>query len=180
MRELALNILDLSQNSITAGADFINITVSQNAQTDRLYMELKDNGCGMTKEQCENVVDPFYTTRTTRKVGLGVPFFKMAAEMTGGSFSIKSEKGVGTIVSAEFVLSSVDLIPVGDMEGVVKDLIYMNPSIDFVYKRAINNKSFVVDTRELKEILGGVPLNDPEVCLWLGEYLKEQLESIIN
>jgi len=178
MKELALNILDLAQNSISANSSVIELEVIQDAVEDLLKITLADNGCGMTEEQVKSVTDPFYTTRTTRKVGLGVPFFKMAAEMAGGSFSIESELGVGTRLTATFILSNVDRMPIGDMEGVVRDLIYMNPNIDFTYKRCIDSKELFLDTRELKKILGDVPLNSPEVFDWISEYLKEQLESI--
>jgi len=178
MKELALNILDLAQNSISANSSVIGLKVIEDSVEDLLSITLADNGRGMTEDQVKSVTDPFYTTRTTRKVGLGVPFFKMAAEMAGGSFSIKSELGVGTRLTATFVLSSVDRMPIGDMEGVVRDLMYMNPNIDFTYKRRIDSKEFFIDTRELKEILGDVPLNSPEVFDWISEYLKEQLESI--
>ena len=93
MRELALNVMDVAQNSISAGASLITLTVEEDLAADRLTITLEDNGCGMTEEQVRSVIDPFYTTRTTRKVGLGVPLFKMEAEMTGGSFSIRSQKG---------------------------------------------------------------------------------------
>ena len=111
MRELALNVMDVAQNSISAGATLITLTVEEESAADRLSITLEDNGCGMTEEQVRSVVDPFYTTRTTRKVGLGVPLFKMEAEMTGGSFSIRSQKGRGTILTAIFVPSHVDMIP---------------------------------------------------------------------
>ena len=178
MKELALNILDLAQNSISARATLIELEVLENSASDTLVITLADNGCGMTEDQVKNVTDPFFTTRTTRKVGLGVPFFKMAAEMAGGSFSIQSETGKGTRLLATFVLSNVDRMPIGDMEGVVSDLIYMNPKINFTYRRRIDSKEFFLDTAELKEILGDVPLNSPEVFEWISEYLKEQLASI--
>lgn len=178
MKELSLNVLDLTQNSITAHATLIELEVCEDTVADLLKITLTDNGCGMTEDQVKRVMDPFYTTRTTRKVGLGVPFFKMAAEMAGGSLSIDSEVGKGTKLTATFTLSNVDRMPVGDMEGVVRDLIYMNPDIDFTYRRQINGKEIFLDTRELKKILGEVPLNSPDVSQWISEYLKEQIESI--
>ncbi|MDD4698760.1 MAG: sensor histidine kinase [Oscillospiraceae bacterium] len=178
MKELALNILDLAQNSISARATLIELEVIEDTMSDFLKITLADNGCGMTEDQVKSVTDPFYTTRTTRKVGLGVPFFKMAAEMAGGSFSIESEVGKGTRLAATFGLSNVDRMPVGDMEGVVSDLIYMNPQINFTFRRRIDSKEFFLDTAELKEILGDVPLNSSEVFEWISGYLKEQLESI--
>ena len=129
MRELALNVMDVAQNSISAGATLITLTVEEESAADRLSITLEDNGCGMTEEQVRSVVDPFYTTRTTRKVGLGVPLFKMEAEMTGGSFSIRSQKGRGTILTAIFVPSHVDMIPLGDISGTVRLLVTCNPTL---------------------------------------------------
>lgn len=175
MRELALNVMDVAQNSISAGATLITLTVEEESAADRLSITLEDNGCGMTEEQVRSVVDPFYTTRTTRKVGLGVPLFKMEAEMTGGSFSIRSQKGRGTILTAIFVLSHVDMIPLGDISGTVRLLVTCNPTLDFVYRRSRDGREFTMDTRELRQILGeDVPLNAPEVSEWIAGYLEEQ------
>ena len=107
MRELSLNVMDVAQNSITAGASLIEILVEEDRQKGELVIFIIDNGKGMSEEQVQRVIDPFYTTRTTRKVGLGVPFFKMEAEMTGGDFSIQSQLGKGTTVRARFVTSHV-------------------------------------------------------------------------
>ena len=113
MRELALNVMDVAQNSITAGASLVRLTVQEDSAADRLSITLEDNGCGMTQEQVKSVIDPFYTTRTTRKVGLGVPLFKMEAEMTGGSFSIRSQKGEGTVLTAQFCTVACRYDPAG-------------------------------------------------------------------
>ncbi|MBQ5716472.1 MAG: ATP-binding protein, partial [Clostridia bacterium] len=121
----------------------------------------------------KSVIDPFFTTRTTRKVGLGIPLFKMAAEMSGGWLDIKSEVGKGTRVYSSYGYSNVDRMPVGDMNGTVSMLIRMNPDIDFVYTHSINEKSYVLDTRELREQLDDVPLDTPDVIEWIEEYLKE-------
>ena len=123
------------------------------------------------------VTDPFFTTRTTRPVGLGVPLFKMAAEMTGGSFCIQSEPGRGTEVEARFVPSHIDMTPPGDMDETVLLLITCNPDIDFVYTFQAEGRDFVLDTRELREVLGDeVALNDPGVAAWMREFLAEQPE----
>ena len=135
MRELSLNVMDIAQNSISAGASLITIQVVEDVPGDLLSISVTDNGCGMTKEQVEHVIDPFYTTRTTRSVGLGVPLFKMEAEMTGGSFVIDSEKGKGTTLTASFKPSSVDMIPLGDISGTVQLLISCNPDRDFLFTR---------------------------------------------
>lgn len=178
MKELSLNVLDIAQNSVVAGATLITIETLEDREADRLTIRITDNGKGMSEEQVRSVIDPFYTTRTTRKVGLGVPLFKMAAEMSGGSFDIKSRLGEGTTVTAVFVPSSVDCMPVGDMEDTVSVLIHMNPDLDFVYRRSLNGKEFTLDTRELREVLEDVPLNSPEVNIWIKESLSENLNEL--
>lgn len=179
MRELALNVMDVAQNSISAGATLITLTVEEESAADRLSITLEDNGCGMTEEQVRSVVDPFYTTRTTRKVGLGVPLFKMEAEMTGGGLRIDSEPGKGTTVTAEFVPSHVDFIPLGDINETILLLITCNTDRDFVFHHRIDDREFTLDTRELRGILGEeVDLNVPDVVAWMRDFLKEQTESI--
>lgn len=178
MRELSLNVLDIAQNSVSANASLIQIEVNENTSDDTLTIIITDNGKGMTHEQVEKVVNPFYTTRTTRRVGLGVPFFKMAAEMSGGSFSIKSEVGKGTIVTAIFGLSNVDRMPLGDMTSTISLLIRCNCDRDFIYKRIKDDKQFIVDTRQLRTILGDVPLNEPDVLKWIEDYINENTTAV--
>ena len=173
MRELALNVMDVAQNSISAGASLITLTVEEDLAADRLTITLEDNGCGMTEEQVSQVTDPFFTTRTTRRVGLGVPFFKYAAESTGGTFAIRSAPGKGTTVTAVFVLSHIDRMPLGDISGVIHDLIVYHPDTDFCYTYEYDGKSFTLDTREFREILGDIPLNSPKVSSYISDYLTE-------
>ena len=176
MRELSLNILDIAQNSISAGASLITIEVNENTVEKTLLIGIYDNGCGMSEEQVKSVIDPFFTTRTTRKVGMGIPLFKMAAEQTGGSLEIKSELGVGTETRATFKTDSVDFTPLGDVPSTIQMLITMNTDRDFVYNLQVNEKEFVCDTRELKAILGDVPLDTYEVSQWILEFIKENTE----
>ncbi len=178
MRELSLNVLDIAQNSIKAEASVVEIEVCESTEKKELLIGIYDNGKGMTKEQVQAVTDPFFTTRTTRKVGLGIPFFKMSAEMTGGNFGIESEVGIGTKVKALYKTDHVDFTPLGDMCSTVIILITMNLHIDFVYKRSIDEKQFTVDTRQLKEILGDVPLNEPSIVSWLTDYIKENTKQL--
>ena len=178
MRELSLNILDVAQNSITAGASLITIEVTENTVDKTMFIGIYDNGKGMSEEQVKSVIDPFYTTRTTRKVGMGIPLFKMAAEQTGGGLEIESETGVGTNVRATFKTDSVDFTPLGDIASTVQMLITMNTDRDFVYKHTVNEKEFIADTREIKEILGDVPLDTYEVSQWLLEFIKENTEVL--
>lgn len=173
MPEISLNILDIAENSTRAGASLVTIEVAVDTAADTMTVVIADDGCGMTKEQVASVTDPFFTTRTTRKVGLGVPFLKQAAELTGGSFRIESEPGLGTTVTAVFGYSSIDRQPLGDMDGTILTLIDCHPDVDFLYIYRYNEKSFELDTRQMREILGGVPLNSQDVTEFIRQYLKE-------
>ena len=173
MPEISLNILDVAENSTKAKASLVEITVDADTTSDRLTIVIKDNGCGMTEEQVARVTDPFFTSRTTRKVGLGVPFFKYAAESTGGSFSIESRPGKGTAVTAVFVLSHIDRMPLGDITSTIHTLIVYHPKTDFLYRYSYNGTAFTLDTREFRQILGDVPFDTPEVSEYIREYLTE-------
>lgn len=173
MTELSLNILDVAENSTKAGAKLVQITVDADFSSDCLTVSILDDGCGMTKEQVSRVTDPFFTSRTTRRVGLGVPFFKYAAESTGGSFSISSAPGRGTDVTATFVLSHIDRMPLGDITSTIHTLIVYHPDTDFVYTYRYNGKSFTLDTRQFHEILGDIPFASPEISAYIMEYLTE-------
>ena len=133
MRELSLHILDLAQNSLTANAKRLDILITEDKAGDRLTITLKDDGKGMSPEFLKNVTSPFTTTRTTRKVGLGIPMFKANAELSGGDFDIWSEVGVGTRMTANFVLSSIDRPPLGDMVSTLVTLVIANPTFHFNY-----------------------------------------------
>ena len=178
MRELSLNILDIAENSVKAGATLIEISLTQTGTI--LQIVIKDNGCGMSPETLKQVENPFYTTRTTRSVGLGIPFYKLAAEQTGGSFEITSKKGVGTSTKAVFHSDSIDFTPLGDMTSTVTVLISMNTDRDFIYRRSVDEKEFVLDTREIKNILDGVPLDNPDVVQWMKEYIDENTALLLK
>ena len=173
MPEISLNILDVAENSTRAGAARVTITVTADTASDALTIQIGDDGCGMTAEQVDQVTDPFFTTRKTRRVGLGVPFFKMAAEMSGGSFHIDSAPGIGTTVTAVFGLSSVDRMPLGDMASTMHTLIIMHEDTDFLYRYTYDGDSFALDTAELRQILGGVSFQEPEISQYIRDYLKE-------
>jgi hypothetical protein len=177
MTELSLNVLDIANNSIRANAKLIEIKILINREADTLTITIADNGCGMTEEQLNKVEDPFFTTRTTRSVGLGVPFYKMAALSTGGKFSIVSTPSVGTTVIAVFGLSHIDRMPLGDMNSTMHTLITLNTQIDFLYTYEFDGKWFSLDTREFREILNDVPLDSPEVSAYIKEYLKENQQE---
>ena len=176
MKELSLNILDIAQNSVKANASLIGISIDET--DDVLSFKITDNGKGMTADFLSRVTDPFTTTRTTRKVGLGLPFLKMEAEMTGGSFSIKSKseteyKEHGTEVFASFNKKSIDYIPVGDIIGTLCALVQGAENTDFIFNHKMPHGEVFLSTKEMRELLGDVPLGSPEVISWVREYLSE-------
>lgn len=183
MKELSLNILDIAQNSVKAGANNIDISLTETDET--LSITITDDGCGMTPDFLAAVTDPFTTTRTTRRVGLGIPLFKLAAEQTGGAFSITSvhvsENAAehGTVISATFYKNHLDFTPLGDIVSTVTTLIQGQPEIRWRFTHAFGAAGAVsLDTDELKAVLGDVPLNVPDVIAWIGGYLQEQYEEI--
>ena len=179
MQELSLNILDIAQNSIVANATLIEIGVEVD-ENDFLAITIRDNGKGMDEESVKNVINPFFTSRTTRKVGLGVPFFKQAAEDTGGSFHIESQVGVGTTIKAVFDTNNIDYTPLGEVWDTVAILIQMNETLDFVYTVRKDGEEFVCDTRQLREIMEGMPLSDLNVVQWIKEFIRENQTEILK
>lgn len=178
MRELSLNVMDIAQNSVRAKASVIIIEITEDTEQSTLEIKITDDGCGISEEQVKSVIDPFFTTRTTRKVGLGIPLFKMAAEQTGGYLDIKSQLGKGTVVTAKFISSHMDMTPLGDINSTISILIRCNPDTNIVFTHTVDDKTFTLDTRKLKEVLGDVPLDTPEVMQWIDDYLKEQTEIL--
>ena len=174
MKELSLNILDITENSVKAGASLTEITI--NETDSKLVITIKDDGCGMSEETVRSVTDPFYTTRTTRSVGLGIPLFKLAAEQTGGRLEIISDTGEhhGTTVTAYFYKNHLDFTPLGDVISSITTLIQGHPDTDFLFVHTVKEKEIRLDTRELRSVLEGVPLNTFEVLLWIKGYLEEQ------
>lgn len=178
MKELSLHILDIANNSVTAGACLVEITVDEDTKSNLLTITVNDNGSGMSKELLLKVRDPFTTSRTTRPVGMGIPLFELAAKSCGGGFDIKSELGIGTTVIAVFMHNHIDRQPLGDMASTVTTLISGNPQIDFVYRHIINGKKFELDTSKVKEILLEVPIDSFEVISWIRDYINEGLNTI--
>lgn len=179
MKELSLNILDIAENSVKAGASLIEIALTET--DDALTLCITDNGCGMTPEILKSVTDPFYTTRTTRKVGLGLPLLKLAAEQTGGTLTVTSRheseypENHGTEVTATFRKHHIDCTPMGDVVSSVVTLIQGNPDREFVFRHTMPEGTVELDTRQLREVLGtDVPLNSFEVLQWITDYLHEQ------
>ncbi len=179
MQELSLNVLDVAENSVRADASLVEITVEEDTAAGWLTIVIRDNGRGMTPEQVQTVIDPFYTTRTTRKVGLGVPFFRMAAQLSGGDLTIQSRVGEGTAVTATFGLTSIDRMPLGDINGTIATLVQCNPGIDWLYTRRKDGREMVMDTRQFREVLEDTPLDSPEVLGFLRDYLAENTAELL-
>jgi len=177
MPEISLNILDVAQNSVTAGALLTEISISVDNAADTLEVVISDNGRGMSAEQSAQAADPFFTTRTTRKVGLGLPFLKMAAEMTGGSFGITSVPGSGTRIAAVFGLTHIDRMPMGDIAGTMTSLIGPNPDVDFILRYFVDGGGFELDTREMRIVLEGIPLREPEVLNYITGFINENIDA---
>lgn len=178
MKELSLNILDIAENSVKAGAALTEILLDETEET--LTLTIRDNGCGMSKEVVESVVNPFYTTRTTRNVGLGIPLLKMAAEQTGGQISIVSDttpENHGTTVTATFYKNHLDFTPLGDVTASVVTLIQGHPDTDFLFVHKKGEGEVQLDTRELRAVLEGVPLDTYDVIKWIEGSLREGYEQ---
>ena len=171
MRELSLNILDIVENSVKAEAKIVYIDVI--AKDNVLSISIKDDGKGMSEEFLSRVTDPYTTTRTTRKAGMGLPFLKMEAEMAGGTFDIRSKLGEGTTVTTTFAIDHIDRPPLGDLGETMSILISNGDEVDYVLHFVFNETDFVFDTRELKEQLDGVPMDEPEVLLFIKNYIRE-------
>lgn len=178
MKELSLHILDIAKNSVKANASLIEIDIDENQTENYIRIKISDNGCGMSPEFLKAVKDPFFTTRKTRKVGMGLSLFEAAAVQCGGGLDINSELNVGTTVFAWFEYNSIDRAPIGNMASTMAVLISGSPKTDFVYIHKINGKEFVFKTEEIKQILGDVPLDLPEIVLWIEEYIAERLDEI--
>lgn len=175
MKELSLHILDIAQNSLTAGATLVELSLVE--ENGLLTVGIADNGHGMPPELLSQVTDPFTTTRTTRRIGLGLPLWKLASEQAGGQFSIVSRLHEGTTVTASFQIGHIDTPPLGDMPGTVVTLIQGSPQVDFVYRQGTPDNLFTLDTRQLRETLEHVPLDSPDVLAWISEYLVENTNT---
>ncbi len=178
MTELSLHILDIVQNSIRAEARSIEIEIKEEQKINRLTIIINDDGKGMDQETLAQVTDPFFTTRTTRKVGLGLSLLKQNAEQAGGWFSIESEPDKGCKTTAVFGLSNIDRQPLGDIAGTMTLLIGANPDIHFIYNHRTAVSDFELDTEEAKLELGSVPISHPDILKALKSLIVENLEMI--
>jgi hypothetical protein len=178
VRELALHLLDIAENSIAAGASTVTVTVEENIQTDRLKLSVVDDGQGMDEKMVAMVTDPFVTTRTTRKVGLGIPLLKAAAEACNGWLTIASEVGKGTRLECEFQHSHIDRMPLGDVAGTMLSLIVCAPQIHWIFRHRVNDDEFVFDDQPIKDELGEVPLTEPEILSYVRETLQQGVANV--
>jgi anti-sigma regulatory factor (Ser/Thr protein kinase) len=177
MEDISLHILDVVENSIGAGASNVEILLVEDTGNDLLSIEIKDDGAGMDEETRKMVTDPFFTTKTVRRIGLGLPLLKQAAEECDGSFSVSSEKGKGTIVSARFRRSHIDRKPLGDIGATMTVLIAGNPDVDFVLHYVRDDYDYGLNTAEIRDELEGVPINSPEVLKVLRKDIDKGLRG---
>lgn len=180
MRDLSLHILDIMQNSTAAQAELIRAKLIVKSETGMLVVIIEDDGSGMDKKLLAVVTDPFTTTRTTRKVGLGIPLFKASAERSGGSFEIKSHRGAGTVVRAEFEIANIDRPPLGDLAGVITDMAAAWPKADIQLILENGAARFEFSSAEAAGILGDVPLSEFAVVKWLRGYIYDGIKEIFG
>ncbi len=178
MNDLALHLLDIVQNSLVAGATFIKVYIGENPVDNQVTMTIGDNGKGMTPQQLERLSDPFFTSRTTRKVGLGVPLLRQAAEQAGGGLEVTSEPGKGTTLSVWFEYSHLDRPPMGDLPNAMVLLISANPLVEFEYTYEYDHRSYCIATPEIREVLDGLPLTDVHVIKMLQEMITENQNDL--
>lgn len=178
LKDLALHILDISENSVRAGAKKIEISITESSYDDSIVFSVRDNGSGMSEEMVKSVTDPYFTSRNTRKVGMGIPLLKHNAESTGGELKIVSEKGKGTQTTAKFTLSHIDMIPSGDIAGTLIILLTSYSEINFVYTHKAEEKEFTTSSNELKEALEVEDLNTKEIKKIIKEYLVTNIKDL--
>lgn len=179
MREISLHILDILQNSVAAGATLIQLDVIQHNSKDLLEVVIQDNGCGINAEMLPTVLDPFSTTRTTRKVGMGLSMFKLSAMQTGGDLHITSQPGNGTCVRVRCHPSHIDCPPMGDLAGTVQLQAIGSPQIRLIFTFQGDHGTFEMDTKQILDVLGpDIPLSSPQVAQWLKETLIEGIQSV--
>lgn len=177
MRELSLHILDVAENSISAGASRIKLNVTEALRRDQLWLSIQDNGRGMDAEQVRSVTDPFTTSRTTRKVGLGIPLLKAAAEACDGGLQIRSKAGKGTAVIVSFRHSHIDRMPLGDLGSTFTTLLLGSPEVNWVFRYQVDDNIFCLDDTLIKQELDGVSVTEPSLATWIRQYIETGIES---
>lgn len=178
MDDICAHITDIAANAVSAKAKKVFVFLEKSRINNRLYLKVSDNGKGMDKETLKKVIDPFFSTKTGRKVGLGIPLLKGTAETCGGHFNIKSTPGEGTEIEASFQLDHPDLPPIGKLKDTILILSVSNPDVDFLFNVKNDVINFIFDTEEIKTLLDGVSINSPEVIKFLTNYLDEHLKFI--
>jgi len=180
MRDLSLHILDIAENSIEAKATRIEIRLEESREKNQLVLEIQDDGTGMDKEMLKRVLDPFMTTKTTRRFGLGLPLLDQAARSANGRLTLESKPGKGTRVRAVFELGHIDLKPLGDMAQTLATLIMGHPGVDIIYQHKVDHSKYTLDTREIKAELAGLPIESPEVIAVLKKNIKEGIDQLME
>ncbi len=178
MQDLSLHILDIVENSLTAGAKRVEIRIEEDSRADRMEIEIADDGCGMDEETAKQALDPFFTTKTVRRVGLGLPLLAETCRISNGELSLQSRPGKGTKVKATFQHSHIDRKPLGQMEDTLITLVVGHPGVDLLYEHRKDGKVFSLDTRKIKSDLGNVPLNTPKVISVLRSLILSGLEEL--
>ncbi len=178
MKDLSLHILDIVQNSLRAEASFIEIYIEESVLNNTMCITIRDNGIGMGKYLLKKVTDPYFTTRTTRKVGMGIPLFRQSAEMAGGNLRIESKKGKGTTIQVNFIFDHIDRPSLGDVVGVFCIMVQANEKIRFLYQHKTDKGDYLVDTKEIKNALGESSFNDPKIMQLIKEMITENLKDI--
>ena len=178
MNDLSMHILDIIQNSLSAGASRIELDVREDVVNNLLTIIIKDNGKGMTPEQVAQVTDPFFTSRTTRKVGMGLPLYRQTAEQSGGVLTVESEVGVGTSVTATFGYDHIDRPPLGDLANAVVLMMSANPNHQLCFTYTYNDRSYSIDTDEINQALDGIPIFDVQVIKMIQQIIKDNILNI--
>ena len=178
MKDISLHLMDIMQNSVKANSSLIKIVIEADKSSGLLNIKIIDNGNGMDKDFLEKVTDPFITTRTTRKIGLGIPLLKLSAEITGGCFSITSEVNKGTSISVSYVISNIDRIPLGDIGDTITGTILGNPNIDYQLLLSNTEQQFIFSSKDIEKTLNGVPITEFDILNWIKEYINENVHRI--
>lgn len=180
MKELSLHLLDIAQNSVRADASLIKLSIVESIPENLLTLSIEDDGKGIPTEMLAEITDPFVTSRTTRRVGLGLSMFEATAKQCGGAFEIRSQVGVGTSVFASFIYDHIDRVPLGNMADTIVTMVMSFGVVDLIYKHTYNRKVYVLDTREIKEALEVESLNEVEILAWIRENVAEGLQEIME
>jgi len=178
MEEICAHILDITANAVTAGATHVAVSIEADRKNNLLSVRFKDDGRGMDEEMVKRVVDPFFSTKKGKKVGLGIPLLKGTAETCGGTFSLTSKPGEGVDISVSFQLDHPDLPPLGNLKDTIIVSVVGNPDVDFSFSYTADGNTFSLYTREIREMIGDVPINHPEIVKFLTEYLDEKLQFL--